>query len=81
MFDGVDLLHCSKRQLNDLRGKRISMIFQDPMTSLNPYLRVGEQIIGAAAHPRQGCRARKAANERAVEALREVGIHDGAKPG
>ncbi len=45
MFDGTDLLHCSKAQLADIRGKRIAMIFQDPMTSLNPYLRVGEQII------------------------------------
>jgi oligopeptide transport system ATP-binding protein len=39
MFDGVDLLKASDRQLRGIRGKRISMIFQDPMTSLNPYLR------------------------------------------
>ena len=45
MFDGTDLLHCSRKQLAAIRGKRIAMIFQDPMTSLNPYLRVGEQII------------------------------------
>src|SRR4051794_41319377 len=42
-FDGVDLLRCRKEQLRQVRGKRISIIFQDPMTSLNPYLRVSEQ--------------------------------------
>ena len=36
MFDGVDLLSCPKEQLRGIRGKRVSMIFQDPMTSLNP---------------------------------------------
>ncbi len=76
MFDGVDLLHCSKRQLSDLRGKRISMIFQDPMTSLNPYLRVGEQIIEPLLI--HGKISRAEATERGIAALREVGIHDGA---
>src|SRR5712672_768299 len=42
MFGGVDLLSCSQEQLRAIRGKRISMIFQDPMTSLNPYLRIEE---------------------------------------
>src|ERR1700746_3019893 len=37
LFDGTDLLHCSRERLRRIRGKRISMIFQDPMTSLNPY--------------------------------------------
>ncbi|MDQ5979183.1 MAG: oligopeptide transport system ATP-binding protein oppD, partial [Verrucomicrobiota bacterium] len=45
VFDGVDLLRCPPAQLRDIRGKRISMIFQDPMTSLNPYLRISEQLI------------------------------------
>jgi len=44
-FDGIDLLHCSAAELRAIRGKRIAMIFQDPMTSLNPYLKVSEQII------------------------------------
>ena len=48
MFDGIDLLHCSPREARAIRGKRIAMIFQDPMTSLNPYLKVSEQIIEAA---------------------------------
>ncbi|HXQ82386.1 MAG TPA: ABC transporter ATP-binding protein [Opitutaceae bacterium] len=45
VFDGVDLLRCSPAQARSVRGKRVSMIFQDPMTSLNPYLRVSEQVI------------------------------------
>jgi ABC-type dipeptide/oligopeptide/nickel transport system ATPase component len=45
IFDGTDLLKCSDEQLRAIRGKRISMIFQDPMTSLNPFMRVEDQII------------------------------------
>ena len=45
VFDGVDLLSCSAQQARSIRGKRVAMIFQDPMTSLNPYLRVSEQLI------------------------------------
>ncbi|HQY06396.1 MAG TPA: ABC transporter ATP-binding protein, partial [Lacunisphaera sp.] len=45
MFDGTDLLHCPPAELRAIRGKRIAMIFQDPMTSLNPYLRISEQLI------------------------------------
>src|SRR5215213_8731812 len=45
LFEGVDLLNCSDEQLRAIRGKRVSMIFQDPMTSLNPFLRVEDQII------------------------------------
>jgi oligopeptide transport system ATP-binding protein len=45
LFDGTDLLHCPPAQLRAIRGKRIAMIFQDPMTSLNPYLRISEQLI------------------------------------
>src|ERR1039458_3067441 len=45
IFDGVDLLHCTPAQARSIRGKRIAMIFQDPMTSLNPYLRISEQLI------------------------------------
>ncbi len=45
LFDGTDLLHCPPKELRAIRGRRISMIFQDPMTSLNPYLRIGDQLI------------------------------------
>ena len=43
-FDGVDLLGCSKKNIRKIRGNRISMIFQDPLTSLNPYLSIGIQL-------------------------------------
>ena len=74
-FDGVDLLRCSRKQLADIRGRRIAMIFQDPMTSLNPYLRVGEQIIEPLLI--HGGVSKPDAVKRALTALREVGIHDG----
>ncbi|MGB1192071.1 MAG: ABC transporter ATP-binding protein, partial [Pseudomonadales bacterium] len=45
LFDGIDLLQANEKTMRQIRGKRISMIFQDPMTSLNPYMRVGQQII------------------------------------
>ena len=78
MFDGVDLLHCSapQRDLSDIRGRRVAMIFQDPMTSLNPYLRVGEQIMEPLLI-HGGVTRDEAAHRRALEALREVGIQDG----
>ena len=75
MFDGVDLLHCSKRERAAIRGRRVSMIFQDPMTSLNPYLRVGQQIIEPLMI--HGGVTRQEAHRRALDALREVGIQDG----
>jgi ABC-type dipeptide/oligopeptide/nickel transport system ATPase component len=45
LFDGVDLLQADEASMRSIRGKRISMIFQDPMTSLNPFMRIGQQII------------------------------------
>jgi len=77
IFDGVDLLHCTARQARSIRGKRIAMIFQDPMTSLNPYLRISEQLIEPLLiHEKI---SRKAALDRALEMLSEVGINDAKK--
>src|ERR1700679_473595 len=45
IFDSVDLLRCTPKEARAIRGKRVSMIFQDPMTSLNPYLRISTQLI------------------------------------
>ena len=70
----VDLLKASPRELADVRGRRAAMIFQDPMTSLNPYLRIGEQLVEPLhIHARI---SRADAHARAVAALREVGIQD-----
>ena len=77
MFDGVDLLHCSAKQARAIRGRRISMIFQDPMTSLNPYTRVSDQIIEPLLiHEKI---SRKDALARALTMLEAVGITDAAR--
>ena len=71
-FDGVDLTAAPERRMADLRGKRISMIFQDPMTSLNPVFTIGYQLEEPLRrHGREGARERR---ERALAMLRRVGI-------
>ena len=77
LFDGRDLLKLSLRELRAIRGKRISMIFQDPMTSLNPYLRVSTQMIEPLKIHTD--LSHKAALNKAIAALEEVGIADAAK--
>jgi oligopeptide/dipeptide ABC transporter ATP-binding protein len=72
LFDGVDLLRLSTAALRELRGDRISMIFQEPMTSLNPVLTVGEQIVEGILRHRTI--SRDAAKELAIEMLRMVHI-------
>ncbi len=77
LFDGIDLLHCSPARLRAIRGKRIAMIFQDPMTSLNPYLRISDQLIEPLLiHEKIG---RPAALARGLAMLEAVGIHDAAR--
>ena len=71
-FEGSDLLGLSESQMEDIRGNHISMIFQEPMTSLNPLLTVGRQISEAIAL-HQGV-SRRDAMDRAVEMLRRVHI-------
>ena len=76
-FDGVDLLHCPPAVARGIRGKRVSMIFQDPMTSLNPYLRISEQLIEPLAiHERI---SRPEALKRGLDMLTAVGITDGVR--
>jgi peptide/nickel transport system ATP-binding protein len=71
-FEGVDLLALSERAMRDIRGNHISMVFQEPMTSLNPVLTIGRQIAETLQmHQRLG---RSAVAERAVEMLNLVGI-------
>ena len=71
-LDGIDLLTLSEPEMRAYRGNRISMIFQEPMTSLNPAYTVGDQI-GEAVRLHQGLN-RKAATQRAIEMLEAVGI-------
>ncbi|MGH3035054.1 MAG: ABC transporter ATP-binding protein [Gaiellaceae bacterium] len=72
LFDGRDLTKLSERQLQDVRGRQIAMIFQDPMTSLNPTFKIGTQIT-ETLH-RHFDIDKGAARKRAVELLEEVGI-------
>ena len=76
VFDGIDLLQANEKTMRQIRGKRISMIFQDPMTSLNPYMRVGQQIIEPLLQHSNISKA--AAKEKAIALLEEVGISDAA---
>ena len=71
-LDGVDLGALSTSQMRDIRGKDISMVFQEPMTSLNPVLRIGRQITEVLR--RHEGLSRKAARARALELLSLVGI-------
>ena len=76
-FDGVDLVGRPDAELQRLRGKRMAMIFQEPMSSLNPVFTVGEQIAEAAR--RHDGLSRAAAWTRAIEMLAKVGISGAAE--
>ena len=71
-FDGFDLLDVPDETLRDLRGNRLAMIFQEPMTSLNPSFTIGDQIIETILRHRGG--SRRQARARAIELLRRVHI-------
>ena len=72
LFRGENLLEASKRRLRSLRGSEISMIFQDPMTSLNPVLSIGNQLVEAVLLHRDV--TTREARELAIAGLQEVGI-------
>jgi len=77
VFQGRDLLGLDRASLRHIRGQEIGMIFQEPMTSLNPVFTIGRQIAEALrAHQRLG---RREAWQQAVEALERVGIPDAAR--
>ncbi len=76
IFDGTDLLNCTPLELQSIRGRRIAMIFQDPMTSLNPYLRVEDQLIEPLLIHRLANKT--SARQQALAMLDAVGIQDAA---
>ncbi len=72
IFQGQDLLKMPAEEMRNIRGAKISMIFQDPMTSLHPFYKVGEQIVEAVrTHQRV---SKREAHDQAVEMLKRVGI-------
>jgi peptide/nickel transport system ATP-binding protein/oligopeptide transport system ATP-binding protein len=74
----AELLHASEAELREVRGERIGMVFQDPMTSFNPVYRIGAQIVEAIrAH--RGEVSREDARSRAIELLESVGIPEAAR--
>ena len=81
VFDGIDLLTCDAAQMRRFRSNDIAMIFQDPMTSLNPFITVGEQLIEPLIYNPDKSRrqTRPDARMRAIELLDEVGIIDPEK--
>jgi peptide/nickel transport system ATP-binding protein len=74
LFEGRDLLTLPEREMRQVRGARISLIFQEPMTALNPVMRVGDQI--AEALTVHGMATRADARRRAIELLQAVHITD-----
>ncbi len=77
VFQGTDLLSLDEKEMRDVRGRSIGMIFQEPMTALNPVMQVGEQIAeGPIAH--LGF-TKKAGRQRAVELMQQVGIPDAVR--
>jgi peptide/nickel transport system ATP-binding protein len=73
-FQEIDLLHASERDMLKVRGRRISMIMQDPRFSLDPVIRVGDQIAEAIPRERRGTRAQD--RERVLEMLAAVRVHN-----
>jgi oligopeptide transport system ATP-binding protein len=77
LFDGTDLLRATPGELRSIRGKRIAMIFQDPMTSLNPYLRISDQLIEPLLIHEKISKIDALQRGRAM--LEAVGINDAAR--
>jgi oligopeptide transport system ATP-binding protein len=74
LFEGQDLLQLNAAQLRRVRGRDIAMVFQDPMTCLNPYMTIGEQLMEPLRYHKKVSRTE--ARERALALLEEVGIRD-----
>lgn len=71
-FDGKDLATCSEKEMESIRGNKIAMIFQEPMTALNPVYKIGDQISEQILTHNKGSKAE--ARDRSIEMLQLVGI-------
>lgn len=77
VFAGSDLLKMTAGQMRQVRGSQIAMIFQDPMTSLTPHMRIGDQLVEPLLRNQR--MSKKASQARAIAALEEVGISEGSR--
>ena len=77
LFEGTNLIGRKEKELQKIRGNDIAIIFQDPMTSLNPYLTIGEQLMEPIIYHQQ--KSRKKAKIAAINMLSEVGIKEAKK--
>lgn len=75
MFDGQDLLKADRKYLQSIRGRRIGVIFQEPMTSLNPFLTIGEQLLEAVTVHNPSV-SRAEARTKTINLLTQVGIRE-----
>lgn len=78
LLDGEDLLKKTKREMDDIRGNKVSMIFQEPMTSLNPVYTIGKQVSEAILTHETNV-SKEEAKQRAIEIFRKVGIPEPEK--
>ena len=72
LYDGKDLTKCGEKEFHEIRGKKISLVFQDPLSALNPIMKIGKQITEALILNKVSDRAH--ARARAIELMRAVGI-------
>lgn len=78
IFDGIDILKADKKTMQNLRGGRIGMIFQEPMTSLNPYMTIGAQLSETIATHRRAI-TKDQTIQKIIEILQKVGINNAEK--
>ncbi len=78
LFEGQDILKLTEKQMRSIRGKKISMIFQDPMTSLNPFLKISTQMVETIRLHEKDV-SKQEALERSIEMLKLVGIPSAEK--
>lgn len=77
LFEGRDLVSIRESEMRTIRGRRIAMVFQEPMTALNPVLTIGNQLIESIR--RGGKHTRESARGRAIDLLQDTGIHSAAQ--
>jgi len=75
IFEGEDLVIKNEKEMRDIRGAKISVIFQDPSSSLNPTIRIGEQIAEAIKFHKKGY-SKNEIKEKVIDILKKVGIYD-----